>query len=395
VPPLPDFLKPQTPYYGASSESRPYAETASAYAPQENYLASFAQAAESAHTTHDVARDATYAAEAEGFYAGQNDGPWMPNDHYAPPPADFGYEEPRPRRKALWLASILIMVVGGIGAFFTFHSLSGPKEAPVISALTTPTKIQPETLDASDGATSASVLDRARTNDAQTQVINREEQPVDLAQAPLRPKAQTNSNGFPEPKKVRTVSVRPDGTIIDDPSAQTLPPPTPLRSSNAASSNPVNPAANKIGGAGTAPATPANDAKAATPKTPQRTATPPAAGDAKPKSIAQVLADSPPTQATTSSTASAPKSAPAPAVSGSFAVQFSSSPSEAEASASLARVKERFAGVLGAYRLTLAKGDANGHQVFRVRVNGLDRPKAVEICENIRAAGGTCFVAGN
>lgn len=380
VPPLPDFLR--------QSAAQNYQA-----APQ-SYPASYAPAP--AYGAHQGGAYAGFqdAAEQGGAYYEQSEGPWMPQDQYAPAPAHFGYTEPRSHRKLYLIGGTLAVILVGIGLAFTMRSFSGPKEAPVISALQSPTKIQPETSDNSNDDPSASVLDRGRATDAQTKVVNREEQPVDLGQAPLRPKAPPASNGFPEPKKVRTVSVRPDGTIIDDPSAPSLPPPTPLRPSTP----PKNDAPTLPNKTASAPASaPAVDPKAATPKNTQRTPTTPSAptptsGDPKPKSIAQVLANS--TASTEAAVASA-KTPPAPAATGSFAVQFSASPSESEANAALARVKDRYGSVLGSYRANVTKGDSNGRTVYRVRVNGLDRPKAVDICENIRAAGGTCFVAGN
>ena len=389
APPMPDFLREAAPKQ---------------YTPPQSYAGYAAQPAPEAYASaHPQTEDAypSYQHEQhheQGYdpaHYSQNDGPWMPQDQYATAPADFGYPEPkRSHRMLVWIGAFIVLIIAGFAGVFTMRSISGPKEAPVIAALTSPTKIQPEKSD-SDNASdpSATVLDHGKSNDAQAKVVNREEQPVDLAQAQLRPKQTSPSNGFPEPKKVRTVSVRPDGTIIDDPSAPSLPPPTPLRPTQAplATTGASNSATAKT--SITAPSVPAQtDAKAATPKSAQRSPTTPST-DTKPQSIAQVISSSSAPAQAPSPTAS--KAAPAPAATGTFAVQFSSSPSETEASASLARVKERFSSVLGAYRPSVAKGDANGHTVYRVRVSGLDRPKAVEICENIRSNGGTCFVAAN
>jgi hypothetical protein len=175
VAPLPDFLRQSAPHRAPD----PYVSTPSyhtqveppAYAdPYASYNMQGTSAGEQSAYHDQYAQAPSYDQTA---YA-QNEGPWMPSDHYAQAPADFSYEEPRSHRTAYIVAGIFAVAGIVIAGAFTLRSLSGPKEAPVIAALTSPTKVQPDN-SASDNADnpSASVLDRGQTNDAQAKIVNR------------------------------------------------------------------------------------------------------------------------------------------------------------------------------------------------------------------------------
>ncbi len=387
------------------------------YAPEANYMAEAPQAA--------YAPQAGYAPQG-GFYAqppaepeydpfvgapadpaaaqGQYNEPWLPEDHYAPPPADFGYDEPKSSRRRVYVtAGILLLIAGGIGGAFTLRSMSGPKEAPVIKALAGPTKVEPENPGGPiETNTSATVLSKGGESVTDTKVVNREEQPVDLSQAPLRQQrlvgagapATAPNNGFPEPRRVKTVSVRPDGSIIEGSESDkpVVPTPAPPAAQPAPLARPslmsLTPTTNKPAAPAVVPAAPVADPKAATPKTVTRgAATPQASAPEEPRRIlpASVAASKPAT----------PTAIAAVATSGTFAVQLSGSPSEAEAKTAASTLQAKYAGALGGHRPSVMKGDVGGRTVYRVRVNVADRTEAISICERIKASGGTCFIAAN
>ena len=167
--------------------------------------------------------------------------------HYAPaedlaPPLAADYRDPPPpeprrsRSGVYALGGALAVVVLGIGTTFALKSGPGAsKDAPLIKAAVGPTKVQPETTPAAAPAQSASVLDKANEKFATSRVVGSVEQPVDSAvtrsvkpPAPAPAPREQANNIFPEPKRVKTVSVRPDGSIIgaDMPVSTTPPAPT-------------------------------------------------------------------------------------------------------------------------------------------------------------------------
>jgi hypothetical protein len=197
-------------------------------------------------------------------------------------------------------------------------------------------------------------------------------------------KRQANSL-FAEPKKVKAVAVRPDGSIID-PNAPAAP--------AAATPAPAKPAA-------AAPAAPSkpNDMASLVASTTNAAAEPPKAAaratDVKPAPApvpAQRPAGGPPMNL------APPVAAPAPvqtasATAGTYAVQLVGTTSADEAKAALDRVNTRFRADLGNYRPTIVKAEDAGRTVYRVRVINLSSDDANKLCSKLKSAGGTCFVA--
>lgn len=85
--------------------------------------------------------------------------------------------------------------------------------------------------------------------------------------------------------------------------------------------------------------------------------------------------------------------APAPA-SGSYGMQISSLPSEADAKATIPRMTSKFGGVLGGRSITIRKADIPGKGTFyRLRVDVGSKADAIALCSRLKAAGGTCLVS--
>jgi hypothetical protein len=370
------------------------------------------------HPTHD---EQGYYDNEQGYAPADENAAYQQAGYAPAAPAAS-----RSRRPVYAIAATIAVAVIGIGTAFALKSTAnGPGQIKTIMAAAGPTKIQPPADAVQDqNGQDASVLGQAQP--APTKLVNHEEQPVDLAQTvqdnaardaasasapadaasvpvPLSPSqvqqgAQTDGiggfglNGMPAPKKVKVVSVRPDGTILpnDQPPAAAAP-----RLSPSKTSDHVGPVAK------------ASTPKSATPKTTSRVVTTPktiesaanddgdapAAAPAKPAKKAKpqrmASADSGAQEATD---AVAPK---ATSGNGSFAVQLAAPGSEAEAKAASSKLGKKYADALGGHHLGFHKAESNGKSVYRVRVSSLSKEDAVSLCEKLKAGGGSCFVAKN
>ncbi len=340
--------------------------------------------------------------------------------------ADEGYVEAvAPRRRSakplLWVAGGTLAVIGLVGGAFALRGgVTGDKSAPTIMAQSSPSKIQPDTQSGStESGAGANVFDRKNDTVASSRVVTNVEQPVDInaqaraarvvggpggnsvappASAPVVPASAAPPSGasfFPEPKRVKTVSVRPDGSIIDGASASA--PPQRMVAAPAIQAPPAPPVR-------PAPSTPttASTPKPPVPKTTARVATTPRpdASAADSTAGATTAAVNPPPRVATPKPVTKPtttaslESKPASG-SGGFAVQFAAAGSEAEARDRIAKVQSQFASVLGGRRPGVVKGEANGKTVYRVRVGGVSREDALAMCTRVKESGGSCFVAGN
>jgi hypothetical protein len=305
--------------------------------------------------------------------------------------------EKRSRTPALLIGAAVAICVVGIGATLAMRGGSAPGgEAPTIKAAAGPVKIQPEQpKGGAQPAQSASILDR---NDSEriaaSRVVNREEQPIDIreaaraarveAAAPAAGKSAPAGAGFfPEPRKVKTVSVRPDGSIVNEPVAPVVRPPS--MASAPAPTTASAPAARTPASAPSAPVRPVSAPPApVAPKVTARATPPvPTIGDNAPRNLAPVAAGA------------TPSAANPPAGSGAFAVQLAAPGSVAEANVVIARLKQRHAAELGGAQPVSVRANVNGKDIYRVRVTGLSQDGANALCNRLKAGGGSCFVARN
>jgi hypothetical protein len=203
------------------------------------------------------------------------------------------------------------------------------------------------------------------------------------------------------PRRVKTVSVRPDGTIIDGHAPAMASPASSQVASLAdavpsnvpaatASTEPAPSIASLASGATPAPA-PAPQAAPATTATPVKQAeADPAPAPAKPKPASGArVASVDPAEA---------QAAPAPAAAppaGTFSVQLAAPASEKEARDTAVRLGKRFAGELDGMKPGIRKAEVNGKTIWRVRVGAMGRDEATALCVKIQGAGGQCFVARN
>ena len=157
------------------------------------------------------------------LHGGDDAGPYYQDDAPLEPHEDEMYDDaPHARRHSGLVTALALIgcaVLGTAGAY-AYRSYSGVPSStqppPVIAAdNSTPTKIVPAT--AGDPQSSKAVQDRLATAEKE-QLVSKQEEPVALSApraAPPAPSGQAGSAAQPsagsEPKKVRTVTIRPDG----------------------------------------------------------------------------------------------------------------------------------------------------------------------------------------
>ncbi|QXX74018.1 SPOR domain-containing protein [Methylovirgula sp. HY1] len=345
-------------------------------------------------------------------------------------------ERSRSRRLLYMTAAIILVGMGGIGATFAIkRSPVSPAQIAMIKASTIPTKIQAQTPPATAGAKiiqDASVLDKT-PQPMPVGLVNRTEQPVDLAQAeagatkgagqhsaasvpvPLPPseagsggQAATPSwqQGRPggtqvadaapgqafglgsviQPTKVKTVAVRPDGTIVSGDAPEAVPPvpgsadQPPVGAANGNDAAPKNVERAPPSGAKAAEREAlvadrtGSNAVADTPVKPKTSER------AKPVRVADISRNGRDTAASE-------------AHAGDFSVQLGAPATEAEARHAIGQLAHRYAGALGGRPLKWHRAKVNGKSVYRIRVGGLSKPAAVTLCESLKAKGGSCFIA--
>lgn len=331
-------------------------------------------------------------------------------------PSDAPEEDMRSRRPLYLMAAIIAVGIAGIGASFALRGGgSAPHEVATIKAAAGPSKIQPETAGGAEAPNDdASILDQ-NSQPSNVALSDHTEQPLDLSQAQEKaprviglggnanfdslaagaanvpvptpsaqpqPDAKSQGDGLTiagliEPRKVKTVSVRPDGTLLPN----DRPPQMPVQPSSAANA-------------------PAPTNKASTPKSTARVATTPRVATAQTEAASAQTAEAAktnaarakPVQVADAQAASAPVKA---AESGGFAVQLAAPASEKEAREIQIKLMKKFGGELAGFHPSIHKATVGDKPVYRVRLTNLSREEATALCEKIQGGGGNCFVAKN
>jgi cell division septation protein DedD len=383
---------------------------------------------------------------------------------------------PRRSRKGLYaMASIIGVAVVGVGVAYGLKG-STSKVAlgnPVtIKADNTPSKVQPQNPGGDELPNpNKQIYDRVGQPSAgESKVVNREEQPMDINQAvrrdaarlpggdvsaspetsgaaavalPQAPQATNPSLALGEPKRVKTVTVKPDGSIVGEatpdprpapvsampatpptpPAAPVRPKPSPTPSPAAQASQP-QPAPKPVATTPAAPATslPVPTAKPATPSSvaPASARQSEAAQDdtnatrpngaGAPLGIAPTganggasrsvtpprrIATAAPSDDSVNATASTTGATTGAATGGGFVVQLGAPGSEKEARDTFATLQRKFPNDLNSYRPIIRKAEVGEKTIYRLRVGPLSREDATALCTRLQSAGGACFVAKN
>jgi hypothetical protein len=288
----------------------------------------------------------------------------------------------------------------------------------------------PPTADQSQSAGKFS-YDRFGDAGKDEQVVRREEKPVDLSKAP-QPAPRTVFPGAPvtsppptkpaggaaisaanppsaigEPRRVRTVPIRPDqgGDVAAAPPSQQPPSqqPTsvaPPRQINAAAANAAAPPPDDTPARAAAARASSRTALRSTPAPASAGNAPlslsPDANNNAPPPVAQDNFPPPPPPRASAPPPARVASAPPPAASagGSYLVQVSSQRSEAEAESAYRGIQSKFGSVLGSQPHTVRRADLGAKGVYYRAMVGpfASREEAVQVCSSLKQAGGECVV---
>jgi hypothetical protein len=347
-----------------------------------------------------------------------------------PPPEvieEDDYEEDEPSSARRWIAiaaAAAVVLVAGGGVFAWIKSdggeVLGGGEPKIVMADKDPVKVVP----ANPGGKSVpnqnkAVYDRVSgtgtDQPAQKNLISSDEEPMDVAQRTLAPDnlpmddeagadnadtsaadgaAKTDNQGL-SPRRVKTMIVRPDGSLVaqDDVAANTQTGNStaaaapalaaPSASGQAASGQSVG---DLLASGDTQPAAPADVAQTEgvpAPNMPVPLARPTQTASAAPARPAPAAQSSAPV-ASVASTATAP---------GDYLIQISSLPTEADAQKSYKNLSGKYSSVIGGRGMNIKAADVAGKGTYyRVRIPAGSKDAAVSLCERYRAAGGSCMV---
>ncbi|MFS8046978.1 SPOR domain-containing protein [Rhizobium sp. BR 314] len=342
-------------------------------------------------------------------------------------------------------AVIVALGAGGYGAYSwvrhgaPISNFSG--EPRVITADADPVKVAPENpggtvVPNQDKAVYDRVAGDSTAAPKQKELVSSNEQPVDVVQKTLIPEsispddgsgdqvtptavgetsdprllpnqnggnANVAANGDDQvpavsPRKVRTMIVKPDGSLVprDEPA---LAPATAAKTAPAATNNQVASTGARPAAANTQPAAqPDNGDAASAESTPIRVVKTNPVPTARPEtakaSTVAAAPDAQPKPQQSKQVAAAAPVATAAASGGAYGVQIASLPTEADAQKSQANLKVKFANIIGNHPLEIRRADIAGKGTYyRVRVVAGTKDEAAAICERYRAAGGTCLIS--
>jgi hypothetical protein len=369
-----------------------------------------------------------YAESSHDRYQEYDYDPDYTKDAYLPAHGQDVYEDAPRRHRRNWLVLSVALVgiaVIGVSGVFAYRALFGVNhrglQPKMIKSETAPSKVLPgagtQTAEASGQKL---IYDRIGSDrpPAGERIVSREETLMDAAanraSAPAAPSstqaspAATGSAPFAaaiEPKRVRTITVRADGTVVANQAAAASRIATTgstQRSAAAGSSQPL--ALNTY--SPSAQAAPEPAASTTQSNRSSRTAATPAQNDnpwggipseTRPAPAPAAQSNAP---AQVASLPAAPR-APAPTIAvqapppaGSYVVQVSSQKSEADAQSSWQQLQAKHASILGGQQASIRKVDLGDRGTFyRAQLGPYrTRNQATEICQSLKAAGGDCVV---
>ena len=328
------------------------------------------------------------------------------------------------------VVATLLLAVAAVGLYTVLGLGSGTPEgpAPLVAADTTPTKEVPEPTPSADAASQSVVFNEISGVDtgAEEQIVSRDQSDVEavtqVASTDLSEEGLVN-------RKVRTVTVRPDGTIVsgsdnlagsamlpvDRPAVPDVPGAdfsTPDLIANAIANAPATtpeptpapaagPAVVPVQPGSTVPVVDLTGAPVAGKSAPVPLVRPtnfaPQAAVTTPVTAtpAPAVATAPATTLPVATPAAAqpqPVAAPSSASTAPAYVQLSSQRTEEAARQTAQQIAGRFGPLFGGASLEVQRVDLGDRGIFyRVRVPANSLQDANTICSNVKAAGGDCF----
>jgi len=353
-------------------------------------------------------------------------------------------ERPAPRRRGVMVAAAVagVVALGGLGVF-GMSMLGGGGDSPaLVRADPEPMKVRPEnpggtTVPNQDNEVYQRVAGGAPgAAPEQEQLINSAEEPVDVAartapQEPalapgiddeagalpaksedrIEPEEAAPAQGAEEtamvaPRRVRTMIVRPDGTMV--------PREAPAPAEAAATDQPLVAAAppqlavpGQTAPAGTLGVVPGVGAEAQPDEGPaidmpetvavvptRRVEPQAAAAPAAPAAAAPARPATPAAAAPAATPVSAPAAAAPAGATSEWSMQIASQPTAEGAQSAYQDLARRYDSVLQGRGVNIVRADIEGRGTYyRVRIPASGRDEAIQLCTRYKAAGGSCFVS--
>lgn len=345
-----------------------------------------------------------YAAQPEAGYAQAQQAPHQggydnlnpsyddPKLGYSPGYASVdenyrGSSAPKSRKKLYGGVAACLLGVVAAYSFMRSGGISGNGEAPLVTASTEPTKVPPEAPGGKEFPDQNKQIYERNSIEGKTQIVNREEQPVDVQQAARGIAGSSGRSDYGEPRKIRTVAVGPDGTVIGGEAAH----PAPRASAEPAATRPASTGASPNARAVQSTPALATEAPSAT-TTPAEPAAQPIAAPAPPRRPAALVATTSEAAqpAATTQAATAPTSA-----GGGFVVQFGVSGNEAEGVARFRKLQNQHPDLMADVGGSVRPAEVNGKTIFRIRSIPMSKEASDTLCSKLKAAGTECYVARN
>src|SRR6266702_5806668 len=367
-----------------------------------------------------AAQDDRLPQPAEGYDDGTGPAPQI--NPFDPRHIDHAEDDDRHasrlRRRGgiLTVAAVLGLAAVGTAAAFGYRAWtagsSSGGQPPLIKADTAPTKIVPA--QTGDSPQNKQIYDRIgeKIQSSNDRMVSREEQPIELRDLPRQPgtraplplpgtpgnvtigaqppayavpPAPTGGNPGPnEPKKVHTITIRPDQ--MSGPPAPIQPESLPARSVPTTSIGPP-------------PASASPPARSPAPAPSQSKPAKPARGSPLALNPSAEGPDSGPRSGTAPAQPAPYRTAalPSGAEAGNYVVQISSQRSESEAQASFRALQTKYPSVLGTRQPLIRRADLGNKGVYyRAQVGPFaSADDANQLCSNLKAAGGQCIVQRN
>ncbi|NMG38577.1 hypothetical protein GRZ55_04875 [Chelativorans sp. ZYF759] len=330
------------------------------------------------------------------------------------------------RRRNMMVAggAVALLLLGGVGVFALWSGGGAGGGEPVfLQADGEPVRVRPE----EPGGTVVPNQDnevyqrvaggREEAEPSQTRLIDTAEEPIDLTvqNAPriVGPGADSDA-GFGsdlsavkvddrldaasgdsasnaaddvvalQPRRVRTMVVRPDGSIVPrEEEASAAPESAPA---------PVQQLAQPDNAAAQAPSAPPEETVEAAAAMPEEIQLAPAARPAEQQPAAAAPTPAPQPEQQVAAVAPTP-AAPQATQTSEWSMQIASQPSSESAQATYQDLARRYSSLLEGRGVNIVSAQVDGRTFYRVRIPMATRDEAVNLCTRYQQAGGSCFVS--